>query len=118
VVEIAHRVIAYAGVAAVAVGVVWSLALVARSRPGGSLFERYQLVVVGLFLVGGLVGALLLLTGRGPKDNLHLLYAALGVGLIPLARSYVPDAGRRRVVAILLAFLALGGIVLRLFGTG
>ncbi|MGZ8475193.1 MAG: hypothetical protein ACXWWQ_03070 [Candidatus Limnocylindria bacterium] len=116
--ELVHRVIAYAGVAAVGIGVVWSLALVARSRTGGRLFERYQLLVVGLFLVACVAGVVLLVSGGRPKEDLHLLYAAVAVGLIPLARSYVPDAGRRRVIAILLAFLALGGIVLRLFGTG
>lgn len=116
--ELAHRVIAYAAVAAVAVGVVWSLALAARSRAGDRIFERYQLLVVGLFLVAGAVGGLLLVTGARPADDLHLLYAAVAIGLIPLARSYVPEGGRRRNIVILLAFLALGGVVFRLFGTG
>lgn len=116
--ELAHRVMAYAGVAAVALGIAWSLTLAVRARPGGGLFKRYQLLVVALFLVAGASGALLLASSGRPRDDLHLLYAAVAVGLIPLARSYVPEDGPRRTVAILLAFLALGGIVFRLFGTG
>jgi uncharacterized membrane protein len=117
-VELAHRVIPYAAVAAVAVGVVWSLALAARPCSGSRLFDRYQVLVVGLFLVAGAVGALLLVTGARPADDLHLLYAAVAIGLIPLARSYVPEAGRRRTIVILIAFLALGGVLFRLFSTG
>ena len=116
--EIAHRVIAYGAVAAVALGAVWSLALAARSRSGSRLFERYQWLVVGLFVVAAGAGAVLLVSGKRPAADLHLLYAAVAIGVIPLARSYVPEAGRRRTIVILLAFLALGGIVFRLFSTG
>ena len=116
--ELAHRVIAYAGVAAVALGVAWSVARATRPRSESRLLERYQLLVVGLFLAAGAAGALLLVTGARPADDLHLLYAAVAIGLIPLARSYVTEAGRRRTIAILLAFLALGGVLFRLFSTG
>lgn len=116
--EIVHRVLAYAAVAVVAVGFVWSLALVGSGRPAGRVFERYQYLMVGLALVASAAGAALLASGSRPRDDLHLLYAGLAIGVIPLARSFVAGQDSRRPLAIFLAFVVLGGVLFRLLTTG
>lgn len=118
VVEVAHRVLAYGTVAAVAVGFVWSLALAVRGRPGARVFDRYQFLIVGIGLVAAMAGAALLASGSRPRDDLHLLYAALAIGIIPLARSFLGGQDSRRPAFIVLAFVVLGGVLYRLLTTG
>lgn len=116
--DAAHRILANATVAALAVGIVWSIVLAARAQPGGRSFERFQFVIVGLVLIAAIAGAPLLASGGRPREDLHLVYAAIAIGVIPLARSFVPGQDRRRILMIFLAFVVLGGVVFRLFGTG
>ncbi len=77
--------------------------------------DRAVLVGVGAALIAVVVGAIAGLTGPGPEDPLHLLYAALAVAILPVARAW-GDAPRPG--AMLLGGLALLGVTLRLFQTG
>ena len=114
-----HRLLAYGAVATTVLGFGWSLVLVATRRPAGTAFDRFQAAVVSVFLVGGASGLLLLLAGYRPAEGLHLLYAAVALGVIPLARSSLGRASNRGAAALLLvAFVVLGAVTYRLFTTG
>ena len=114
-----HRFIAYGAIAGIAIGIGWSVLLAISGRAGGPRFERFQAVVVSVLIVEAASGLLLLVSGARPAEGLHLLYAAIAIALIPLARSFLGRAGGRGASALLLvAFVVLGAVVYRLFTTG
>lgn len=114
-----HRVLAYGAVALAVVGIGWAALIVGSSREGTRTFERFQAGVVSLLIVASASGALLLISGSSPSDSLHLLYAGVAVAVIPLARSFLGRASRRRAgLLFLAAFVVLGAVVYRLFTTG
>ena len=80
--------------------------------------DRFGMGVVALFLLAGIAGLGQLLSGERPKEGLHLLYAAIAIGLIPLARSFVVGNSRREAWLAPAAYLVLGGVLFRLFSTG
>ena len=117
--EAIHRLLAYVAIPLIVAGIGWSVTIAVASRPGGPAFERFQAAVVSVLLVGSAGGLILLATGARPTDGLHLLYAAIALALIPLARSFTGRARGRGAAALLLAaFVALGGVLYRLFTTG
>jgi hypothetical protein len=76
-------------------------------------------VVVSLLIVGAASGAILLATGARPADGLHLLYAAIALAVVPLARSFTGRSNRRGTATLLLAaFVVLGAVLYRLLTTG
>lgn len=113
-----HRILGYAAVVAVAVGIVWSVVATRNPALGGRRFIRFQAMAVVLFVVASVAGLSLLISGARPKEGLHLVYAAIAVGLLPLARSFVPATDRRAGIAALAAFVVLGFVLYRLFATG
>ena len=116
--ETIHRILGYAAVVAVAVGIAWSVVAPRTSALGGRRFIRFQALVVVLFLVASVAGVGLLISGAQPKEGLHLVYAAIAVVLLPLAWSFVPGTDRRAGIATLAAFIVLGFVLYRLFATG
>ena len=85
----------------------------------GPRFEQYQAAVVSFLIVGAASGLLLLGSGSRPTDGLHLLYAAIAIAIIPLARSFLGRMrGRSAGAFLLVAFVVLGAVVYRLFTTG
>lgn len=75
--------------------------------------------MVSFLIVAAASGLILFASGLRPADGLHLLYAVMSIGLIPLARSFTPRAGiRGAAVLLLVAFAVLGGVLYRLFTTG
>lgn len=114
-----HRVLAYGALGATIVGFAWSLLQLARGRPDASGFVRFQAAVVSLFIVGAASGVLMFLAGARPTEGLHLLYAAIAVAVIPLARSFVGrTSSRGAAVLLLVAFVVLAAVTYRLFTTG
>lgn len=114
-----HQFLAYAVLAAVVGGAVWSAALARTGRTGGARFEQYQAAVVSLIILGAAIGLIMLASGSRPADGLHLLYAVIAIAVIPLARSFLGGTGGRRAGALMLAaFVALGAIGYRLLTTG
>ena len=114
-----HRFIAYAAIAGIIVGIGWSVVLTVSGRAGGPRFERFQAALVSVFVVGAASGLIMLVSGARPAEGLHLLYAAIAIALIPLARSFLGRAsGRSATVLLLVAFVVLGAVVYRLFTTG
>jgi hypothetical protein len=117
-VEALHRVIAFLAVGAVGLGIAWALGLAARRRTAGRTFEAFQAAVVSALVVGAASGLILVATGVGPAEPLHLLYAAFAIGAIPVARSFAGRGGpRAQQLAIAAAFVVLGFMVYRLFAT-
>jgi hypothetical protein len=117
-IETLHGFLAYLAVGAVGLGAVWALILVARRRPVGRAFETFQAAVVSVFVVGAAAGLFLIATGVGPREPLHLLYGAIAIAAIPVARSFAGRGGpRAQPIAIVAAFVVLGFILYRLFAT-
>ncbi len=113
----AHRLLAI--LVALGAGLVVILVVLGEvtHRPMRFARDRAILGVFVLVLVGAALGLVLLVTGPGPDDALHLLYAAVAVLVLPVARFLEPLA-RRRSLALGVAGVALALLVLRLFQTG
>lgn len=118
-VEAIHRLIAYGAIPLIVTGIGWSIILVVARRGGGAAFDRFQAAVVSVLFVGTVSGAVLLASGGRPTDGLHLLYAAVAVAMVPLARSFTAGSSQRATAALLLAgFVVMGALVYRLIATG
>jgi hypothetical protein len=74
--------------------------------------------VIVLVATAAIAGLAEFAFGAQPREGLHFLYAAIAIGAIPLARSFVPAADRRSKVAAAAAFVVLGFVIYRLFATG
>jgi len=116
--DLVHRILAYAAVASVVLGTAWAVVLAVQRRPGGSLFVRYQAIVIAVVVLAAVAGAVRFVSNARPADNLHLLYGVVAVGAIPVARSFLAGKERRDAVLVLVAFVILAGVLFRLFSTG
>lgn len=91
-----------------------------NKRPAGDAAFRTLIAVMISTVITALAGVALLISGKHPKEWLHLLYAALAFGLIPFSdnasRSLRTDRSRGiyRFVGGLVCLLVLT----RLFVTG
>ena len=85
--------------------------------PGG---YRSTLVLAELlFIVQGLVGVGLFVTGHVLRDSLHLLYGVLLVLALPIAASYTSARERRREPLVFgIVGLFMVGLTVRAFMTG
>jgi hypothetical protein len=114
-----HRLLADGAVIGAIIGIGWSAVLVITRRTGGPAFERLQASVVAALIVGAASRLVVLASDARPADGLHLLYAVIVIGLIPLARSFLGGSVRRRPAApLLVAFVAMGAVPYRPFTTG
>ncbi len=116
--ELVHQALAYVAVGAVGVGIVWSIVLTLRPTRDHRGIDRFGVGVVGLVLVAAAAGAVQFASAARPKEDLHLVYAAVAIGLIPLARSFIIGNGRREAWVTVAAYVVLGGVLFRLFSTG
>jgi hypothetical protein len=92
--------------------------LVAARPPGrlAAVGSGAVTILLGMAAAGGLA---LLLAGQRPREWLHLVYALVALGLVPLTGSLVAQASpRRRALARLLGALVAAVVILRLFATG
>lgn len=83
--------------------------------------DGLALVVEAFILVTGLIGPLLLATGHQPADPLHLLYAAVALGALPVTLGVAMSRGAtgpRRDRWLALGALILTGVSIRLLQTG
>jgi hypothetical protein len=88
-----------------------------RHRPPRFARDRVILAAILLVLAGSAVGLVLLVRGPGPADPLHLLYAAVALLVLPVARFW-DLLGSRRSLAVGAGGVVLALLVLRLFQTG
>ncbi len=114
-----HVLLALASIAAM-LGVAGEGAVrLVRARPPGRAAAAGSgavAILLGMTAAGGLA---LLAGGQRPREFLHLVYALLAFGLVPLADSLVVQASpRRRALARLGGALVAGGVIARLFATG
>jgi hypothetical protein len=114
-----HLLLAFASLTAMAVVAGEGAVRLVRARPPGRVASAGSGVVgvlLGMTAAGGLA---LLLGGQRPTEWLHLVYALLAFGLVPLADSLAAQASpRRRAVARLLGALVALVVLARLFATG
>ena len=118
-VDLIHRLLGFGAIPLIVIGIGWSILLVAARSSGGPAFERFQAALVSVLFVGSVAGLVVLATGARPTDGLHLLYAAIALAVVPLARSFSGRGGGRGTAALLLAaFVVLGAVLYRLVTTG
>jgi heme A synthase len=98
---------------------VWGLVTYFRKQPSSGSFRATLVLTEALFVVQGLVGALMFANGKRPHDNLHWLYGILLVILLPIAATYVSGREPRREPLIYgIAGLFMAGLTIRAFTTG
>jgi hypothetical protein len=114
-----HLLLAFASMAVIAAVATEGAVRLVRAGPPGrvaSVGSGAVAVLLGMTAAGGLA---LLLGGQRPKEWLHLVYALLAFGLVPLADSFAAQATpRRRAVARLVGALVALVVIARLFATG
>jgi hypothetical protein len=106
------------GFLATLVGVEALLRAVRRSPPGSaaSRLEGVLLVAIGVTAAGGLG---ILAAGGGPRELLHVVYAVVALGILPvLGRATSRWEPRRRGVVTLLGAVVTLVALLRLYTTG
>lgn len=116
--QVIHQALAVAAVLAVIVVVVWTVVLAVTRRSPGRGYDRAQASMVGIIAVAAIIGAASFISGARPADGLHVLYGAVAILLIPFARSFLRGVARRDTLIMLVAVVALGGVIYRLFVTG
>lgn len=114
-----HVALAWAAVVAMAAIAVEAGVRTVRRRGPGRLAEAglaLALVLIGMASAAGLA---MLARGERPSEWLHLLYAILGFGLVPVTESltaHAPPQGRS--LARLGGAVVALGVIARLFATG
>lgn len=99
------------------VGIASAVGLATRRRP--FLEDRLILATLTAILVAIATGGLMLVGGGGPRDGLHLLYAAAVLAVLPVARFAFPAIGSHRRGWLLMAgCLLAAGLLVRLAQTG
>lgn len=115
-----HIVLAIATTLAVLAATIEGIIRLINKRPAGDAAFRTLIAVMISAAITALAGVALLISGKHPKEWLHLLYAALAFGLIPFSdnasRSLRTDRSRGlyRFIGGLVCLL----ILTRLFVTG
>lgn len=113
-----HRGVFFAGlVLTLAVGI-WGLVLFLRRQRPSSGYNSGLIIVEVLFIIQGLLGATLFLSGRRPHDELHWLYGVLLVIVLPIATTYTSGReDRRQSLVYGIAGLFMAGLAIRALTT-
>ncbi len=114
-----HRLAAELGLALALLSTAWAAFLLVTRRDPSQLFFINLAWTTVVLAVAGLLGGLMALTGRGPRDGLHIVYGVFVVVTIPVAAFAAAgqEPGRRRATWTI-AGVVLVILVLRLFQTG
>jgi hypothetical protein len=114
-----HVLLALASLAVVGLVAVEGAVRLVRARPPGRAAAAGSggvAILLGMTIAGGLA---LLAGGHRPKEWLHLVYALLALGLVPLADNLAAQGSpRRRALARLGGALVAAAVIARLFATG
>ena len=114
-----HRLAAEVALVLALLAVGWSALALARGRPLSQLAIANLAWVALIAIVAALLGLVVLATGSGPHDALHLVYAALAIVALPLTAWVAAGrAARQRTVAGFVGSLVELILVVRLFQTG
>jgi len=88
-------------------------------RPAMRWIDRAILVELGVVALAIVAGGAVFVSGPGPRDPLHLVYAVAALVTLPIARFAVPSlAPGRRSGALLAGGVILIALTLRLQQTG
>ena len=94
----------------------WSFRGRSVDPPASSRLRGVAIIALIVTIAGGLG---LLLGGARPRELLHVVYAAIAVGALPVAASISRSWDSRRIrIATLIGTLIMLVAVLRLFATG
>ena len=75
--------------------------------------------LLGVVAVTSLLGLALLVTGKGPREILHFVYAVVAFAAVPFADIVaLPSGDRRRGIARLIGAIVGIAVVARSFATG
>ena len=98
---------------------VWGIVMALRRAPFDSGYRGALIIGVGLGVVQALVGLVVLLVGgRGPRDDLHYLYGLSIIVALPLVHQLISGRKFPPVLAYALASLFVMGLALRAMTTG
>jgi mannitol-specific phosphotransferase system IIBC component len=97
---------------------VWGLVMYFRRLAPTGGFRSTLVLTEALFVVQGLLGVLLFLSGRRPHDSLHWLYGVLLVILLPIAMTYTSGRDQRSQSLVYgIAGLFMAGLAIRALTT-
>jgi hypothetical protein len=114
-----HALLAWLTVGATVAVLIAALPAAIGGQSSRRWIDRAILLQVASTVGACLAGAAVALTGRGPGDLLHFVYALSVLVLVPGARYAVHDATERRFAGwIAVAALITMGALLRSFMTG
>lgn len=113
-----HDALFRAGLLLSAIIGVWGLIMFFRRTMPSPGYRSTLILTEGLFIVQGLLGATLFLSGRRPHDELHWLYGVLLVLVLPIATTYTSGReDRRQSLVYGIAGLFMVGLAIRAFTT-
>jgi len=115
-----HQGLFRAGLLITAIFGVWGLIIYFRKQTPSGGYRSTLVLTEALFIVQGLLGIGLFLSGHRPKDSLHWLYGILLVIVLPIAASYVSGRDARRAEPLVygIAGLFMAGLAIRALTTG
>ncbi len=114
-----HRLTAEIGLALTLLAAGWLAVTIAIGRPVARLAIINLAWVTGLVAIAALLGLVVLASGPGPHDALHLVYAVLAVVALPLTAWIAAGRpARHQAIAGLVGSIIELILVVRLFQTG
>ena len=113
-----HRVIAQSMVLYYALVGIWGVVLAVRKVEVGSAYRGALFIGVGLGVLQAVVGLVLLVSGRSPRDDLHFLYGLSVIVALGLVHQYIQHRRFSRALAYGLASLFMMGLSIRAITTG
>ncbi|MBI2939702.1 MAG: hypothetical protein HYY04_04625 [Chloroflexi bacterium] len=97
---------------------VWALATAIGRRSLSPAFWSAFVVAEAILGVQAIIGILLLLLGRQPRDWLHLAYGLIAAAALPFANSYAARSPARAALILGLTALFTFGLGVRAITTG
>jgi uncharacterized membrane protein len=114
-----HKFLAVLSLVALAVVTVEAGVRAARALAPGRWVVRIANIMVLLVALTAVGGVALLIRGHRPHEMLHLIYAVLVLGAVPVADSLARSRGARgQAMARVLGALVGLGLAVRVFATG
>jgi heme A synthase len=96
----------------------WGLYMFFRHMTPTPSYRSTLVLTEVLFVVQGILGAALFLSGRRPHDTLHWLYGILLVIVLPIATTYTSSReDRRQSLVYGIAGVFMVGLTIRAFTT-
>jgi heme A synthase len=113
-----HRGLFFAGLLLALLIGGWGLVMFWRRVAPSGGYNSALVVVEAVFIVQGLLGAVLFVGGRRPHDALHWLYGVLLVIVLPIAATYTSGRDDRRQSLVYgVAGLFMAGLAIRALTT-